>query len=111
MQQRPASRAVPWAAGLAAAVSAAAFGVNERAQIIESIGGDEPGRDQLPQPGFDFRFQFSCAPNNVCKERSSVLLQKSEDFARDGAEAAAIFFGGALRQHPLRVFADEKCNR
>ena len=87
MQQRPASRAVSRTRSLAAPLSGAAFGIDQRAQIVESIGGDEPGGDQFPQRCLDFALQHFDAANDVGEERCAARLQEREHRFRAIAQA------------------------
>ena len=42
--------------------------IDQRAQVVEAVGGDHARGHQFPQRGFDFGFQFSRAANDVGEE-------------------------------------------
>jgi hypothetical protein len=56
-QQRPAAGGVPGTRATAPTFAPPPLGVNQRAQILEPIGGDQPGRYQFPERVFDFAGQ------------------------------------------------------
>ena len=70
-----------------AAVAGAALGIDQRAQVIETVGGEQPGGDQLPEARLDFGFELAGAAHDVGKEGGAAPLQEREDFARRGAKA------------------------
>ena len=82
VEQRPSPAAVARARGASRTVSGAAFGIDQRAQIIETVRGNQPGRDQFPETGFDFRLQPPRAAHNVGEKRSSTFAQKCVYLAR-----------------------------
>ena len=65
VEQRPAAGAVPRARAAAAALSGAALGIDQRAQIVEAVGGEQSGGDQFPEAGFDFGFELAGAAHDV----------------------------------------------
>ena len=79
---------MPRACDASTALAGAAFGIDERAQIVETVGGDHSGRDQFPQRSFDFSFQFAGAADDVGEERSAALAQKFQYLPRAVAQAA-----------------------
>src|SRR5260370_18711744 len=56
VEQGPAAGAVARARGTAAAVAGAALGIDERAQVVEAVCGEQASGDQLPKSGFYFGF-------------------------------------------------------
>ena len=88
IEQRPAPGTVPRAGSASAALSGAALGIDERAQIVEAIGGYHSGGNQFPQSSFNFRFQFVGAANNVGEEGRAALAQKIQHLPRPFAQAA-----------------------
>src|SRR5260370_11245910 len=50
-EQGPAAGAVARARGTAAAVAGAALGIDERAQVVEAVGGEQASGGQLPKSG------------------------------------------------------------
>src|SRR5438270_2824898 len=92
-------------------LSAAAFRIYERSQVVETIGGDEPGSNQLPERRLDLRLQLAGAADNISKERSSTRAQVGKHFTGPRAQSAAqLFAGGAQWQHPISIFARKKCD-
>ena len=80
-QQRPASGRVARARGAALALAAAALGIQQRAQILESIGRDQAGGDQFPKRVLDFAGQAAGGARKVGEERRAARFQHVEDFA------------------------------
>ena len=78
VQQSPAAGAMAGSRNSSASLPRAPFGIDERAQIVESVSGDQACRHKLPQSGFDFRLQFATPTNNVGEERCPPLPQKIE---------------------------------
>ncbi len=75
VKQRPAAGAVARTRVVAFALAGAAFGIDQRADVVEAIGRDHSRGDQFPQRGFEFRFDFSGAAHDVREERSAALAQ------------------------------------
>ena len=85
VEQRPAADAVTRARAVPAALARAAFRIDQRANIVEAVGGDHSRGHQLPQRGFDFSFQFSGGADDIGEERCAALAQMREHFARGRA--------------------------
>ena len=70
IEQRPASGAVPRTRVRAAALSGAALGIDERAQIVEAVGGDQAGGHQFPQARSRLRLS-ACRCRARCRRRKT----------------------------------------
>jgi hypothetical protein len=68
VKQRPAAGAVSRTRVVAFAMTGAALGIYQSANVVEAICGDHAGGYQLPQGCFQFRFYFSGAAHDVCEE-------------------------------------------
>ena len=68
VQQRPAAGAVARAGVAAGAVPGAALGIDQRAEIVEAVGGEQAAADQFPQRGFDFGFDSAGAAHDFGEE-------------------------------------------
>ena len=75
--QGPASGGVPGPGSTAAAFAAAAFGIDERAQVFEAVGGDESRGDQFPERVLHFTGQASGGSRQVGEE-GRVLFERGE---------------------------------
>ena len=89
-----------------AALAGAPLGIDQRPQIVEAIGGHQTRSHQFPERGFDFRFQFSRAANDIGKERRASLPQKIKHQLRSVAQTAVCAWlrGGMPRRHPVGIF-------
>ena len=104
------------------ALPGAPFGVNQRAQIVEAIGGNQPTRDQFPKRRLHLGLEPACAPHNVSKKRRSALAQKVENVPGNFTQAPRLVrVGGrvsrdrvtgawAMGRHPVGFLANEECN-
>ncbi len=94
----------------------AAFGIDQSAQVVKAISGDQTPCDEFPQASFNFGFELAAAADNVGKERSSAGAQELQDFARDWTQALNLGFRFLMRcahagqRHPFRLVADKKCD-
>ena len=113
VEQRPSPAAVTRAGGASRTVSGAAFGIDQRAQIIETIRGNQTGGDQFPEAGFDFGLEPPRAAHNVGEKRSSTFAQKCVYLARRSTQAKTLVTGIIVtaRGHPIGVIAHEKGDR
>ena len=109
-KQGPAAGVVAGSRGAAATVAGAALRVDQRAEIVEAVGGDDAAGDELPKGGFDFGFQAARAANDVGEEGSAGLAEKFEDVESGGTQAAGAVFSGVsvFRRHPIGVVANEE---
>ncbi len=73
-----------------AALPGAAFGIDQRAQVVETIGRDEPAGDQFPQGSFDLGLEPPGAAHNVGEERRSPLPQEIQHLPRAFAQTARL---------------------
>ena len=55
-------------ARFAAALTGAALGIDQSAEIVETVGGDEADSDQFPQCGFNFGLELPGAADDVREE-------------------------------------------
>src|ERR1700675_3294357 len=113
IQQRPASRAVTRTRTAAVAMPGAALRIDQRTQIIESIGGDNSGRDQFPESRLDFRFQFAGAAHNIGEEGCAAILEELKNVASTVVEPQGFFDvrRSVARSHPIGIIAHEERNR
>src|ERR1700756_2092181 len=112
IKKRPAPRTMARSRGTAVAVPGASLWVDQRAQIIEAIGGQQARRHQFPESGFHFRLQLARAAHNIGEEGSAPLPQELKHGSGIGAQAGSLSIAGlAPRNHPLRFVAREKRNR
>ena len=74
----------PASSGMAGALrsSGAAFGIEQCAEIIESVGGDQTRCDQFPQRIFDLARQASARFHKLDEERCAAFLKRDENIAR-----------------------------
>ena len=93
-QQRPAAGRVPRARGAASAFATAALGVEQRAQVLEAVGGNQAGRHQFPQRIFDFAGQAAGGAGQVGEEATRRALSR-----------AAQHFAGGMRERLARAKA------
>ena len=61
---------MPRASLAPSALAGAPFGVDEGAQIVEAISGEESRCHQFPERRFDFGFQFAGSAHNVGEEEA-----------------------------------------
>jgi hypothetical protein len=64
----PPSEAVAGPSGAAASQSSSAFGVNQRTQIVKTIGRNHASGYKLPQSSFDFSFELSRCADDISEE-------------------------------------------
>src|SRR5262249_31910021 len=109
-QQVPAPRSVPRPRTASLSFSAPPFGIEESAQVFESIGSNEPGGDQFPQRVFDFTGKAACRSREVCKERCATRFERRQYFARRVGQR---LFGRRLRsrEKPTGIFTQENRER
>ena len=90
-----------------------AFRRYQRAQVFESVGGHEARCDQLPQSGFDFRFEPARRSHHVGKKQRAPLLQKFKHRLRHRAQkrSSRILRSRMMSSHPIRIFAHKERNR
>src|SRR5262249_39073209 len=95
------------------ALSRTPFGIDQSAQIVESVGGHDSGCNQLPESRFNFCFQFVAPTDDVSKERRSALLQELQNLLGSIAQAARfrLLRRGIVRRHPVGFLAHEKGDR
>ncbi len=77
--------------------SAAALGIDQRAQILETIGRHQAGRHQFPQPVLHFACQASGGAHQVREEGRAALLELRQHFAGGVRERRSL----ALRDRAL----------
>ena len=87
-QQRPTAGRVARTRGAALAFAAAALGVEQGAQILESVGGHQPGGDQLPKRILHFAGQASGGARQIGEERSAARFQHVRGPRGRGATAS-----------------------
>ena len=75
MNERPAANTVAGPRMATAALTSTAFGIDQRAKIIETICGEEADRDQFPKRGFDLGLEPARAADNVGEERGPSVFQ------------------------------------
>ena len=108
-QQRPPSRGVPGTRAAAPAFAAAALRIDQRAQILEAVGGHETGGHQFPERVFDFARQPAGGARQIGEERRAALPQLGQNLAC-GVRERILDAGGFVarrRQQPVGVFAQE----
>ena len=95
--------------GTADSLARAAFRIDQRTQIIETVRGEQAGGYEFPECRFHFGFQFSGAAHDIRKERCATLAQKLKNRSGIGAEAGDFGLARfAAGDHPFRIFADEE---
>ena len=125
-EQRPPAGGVPWAGGAEAPLATAALWIDEGAQVIEAIGGDEAGGDQLPEAILYLARQPAGLLNQFAEEAGATAAERVEDGlggVRQHRAAAACGVAArprgigddiqrpAGREEPVEILAEEKRDR
>ena len=97
--QRPASGGMPRTRMPSPPFSAAALGIDQRSQILETIGGHQPGGHQFPKPVFHFARQPASGADQVGEERRAALLELRQHFAGGMRERGALRTGSGAASH------------
>ena len=88
------------------------FRIDEGAQIVEAVGGEESRRHQFPECSFDFGFEFAGSAHNVGEERGTPPPDELQHLPRDLAERLGRHRErGVARNHPIGFFPHEECDR
>ena len=106
--QRPASGGVARTGMTAAAFSAAALGVDQGTEVLETVGGDQAGGHEFPEGIFDFAGEAAGSPGEVVEERGAVAVQGFDGFTGGMRQRVT---GRDVRldvQDPAGVFAEEE---
>ena len=70
------ARRVPRPGRFGRSLAQPTLGIDQRAQIVEAVGGHHARSHQLPQCGFDFGLQLAGAAHDVGKERRPATSQE-----------------------------------
>ena len=74
-----------------AALARTSLRIDQRSQIIKSVGRDDASRNEFPESNLDFSPQLTRAANNIREKRRASLLEKLEDVRGYWTETARFF--------------------
>src|SRR5262249_2577066 len=95
-----------------ATLAGAPLGINERAQIVETVYSEQACSNKFPERGFHFRLQLRGATHDVKEKRCAALPQELQNSRGILAEPNGFAFPHLpTRHHPLRIFAHEENNQ
>ena len=94
-----------------AALSAAAFGVHQGAEVVETISGDAAPGDKFPEAVFDFAGEAVGGADDVGEEAGTFTLQSLHDVAGGvgkGYGMSAVWVIVGCGHEPGGIFAQEE---
>src|SRR5215475_4538382 len=105
IDERPPANAIPRTSVPPTPLASAAFGVDERTQIVEAIRRDESDGDKFPQCSLNLGFQPARAADDVGKKGGTATFEKLQYVSGYGSQARMISGREFARRisHPVRI--------